>query len=531
METIKNMPVGIQSFSSIIEGNYVYVDKTEYIVKLEQVGLAYFLSRPRRFGKSLFISMLESYFKGRRELFCGYYIERYKEEKGLEWKEYPVLKLDLNANKYTEEEDLISILHRHIEEWCTDYNIQLNSKDISNMFSEIIKEIYLRQNQKVVILIDEYDKPLLQTIDKEELNEQYRSILKGFYSVIKSCNDYIHISFLTGVTRFSKVSIFSDLNNLFDISSDREYWSICGITEAELENNFSDHIELLSFEQKKTYKEMLEILRKKYDGYRFSKSEERLYNPFSLLNVFKKMELGEYWFGSATPSFMVKMFEQRYFKMPDLEGNIEMSAREMDNYRIDYSNIAPLLFQAGYLTIKEYNAEENIYLLGFPNDEVRYAFIYYLMEAYISFVPNPQEDFSIKEFTKGMKEGDIDRVLTLTRALLSSIPYDSFGDGRIGLREQNYQTAIYLIFRLMGERVRTEVHSTKGRSDVEVETKEGIYIFEFKVGGTACKAIEQIKRKGYEVKYEGTRKRLFLIGVEINQDERTIEDWIIEQIK
>jgi len=530
MQTLKGMPVGIQSFSSIIEGNYVYVDKTHFIPKLEQLGIAYFLSRPRRFGKSLFISMLQAYFEGRSELFKGLFIEKFKAENGLDWKKYPVLKLDLNAKEYTEKEQLITILNDHINKWKHTYGIECDCKDPDSAFAYLIEAICKKYEKKVVILVDEYDKPLISTLENSKLNDQYRSILKAFYAVIKSSNDFIHISFLTGVTKFSKVSIFSDLNNLFDITSDSEYSSICGITEEELEAVFSPHIKLLSDENNKTYKEMMDILRCKYDGYRFSEKKQRIYNPFSLLHVFKRKRLGEYWFSSATPTFMVNMFEQRAFNIPDLEANVEVSFKEMENYRINYKNIAPLLFQTGYLTIKDYNLEEKVYLLGFPNDEVRYAFIYYLLDEYNNFLPSSQQEYNIRDFTNAMKEGDIERVLTLIKSLMASIPYDSLPQDKIALREQNYQTIVYLIFRLMGERVRSEVHSAKGRSDVEVETADGIYIFEFKVGGTPQDAIEQIKMQGYADKYTCSTKALFLIGVSISEDKRTLERWQIEKM-
>ena len=286
MEKIRNMPIGIQDFPLMIEGNYVYVDKTHFIPKLEKLGRAYFLTRPRRFGKSLFLSMLQTYFEGRKELFKGLAIEKIKEEDGSEWKSYPILKLDLNAKKYTKEEHLDTILNDHINKWKRIYGIECECKDEDSAFAYIIEALYEKFNQRVVILIDEYDKPLIATLENEELNNYYRSVLKAFYSVIKSSNDYIHLSFLTGVTKFSKVSIFSDLNNLFDISFDKEYSSICGITEEELIKNFSKEVEELATEYNKTNNEMLDVLRAKYDGYRFSKTEERIYNPFSLFKFF-----------------------------------------------------------------------------------------------------------------------------------------------------------------------------------------------------------------------------------------------------
>ena len=530
MEKIRNMPIGIQSFEIIRSYPYVYVDKTHFIPKLEKLGRAYFLTRPRRFGKSLFLSMLQAYFEGRKELFKGLAIEKIKEEDGSEWKSYPILKLDLNAKEYTKEEHLKTILNYHIKNWASNYNIECEYKDPDTAFAYIIQALYEKFNQRVVILVDEYDKPLIATLENEELNNYYRSVLKAFYSVIKSSNDYIHLSFLTGVTKFSKVSIFSDLNNLFDISFDKEYSSICGITEEELKSNFSKEVEELATEYNKTNEKMLDILRAKYDGYRFSKTEERIYNPFSLFNVFAKKELGDYWFETGTPTFMVRLLEQKAFKIPDLEGNIRLSLRNIDEYRIDYENIAPLLFQSGYLTIKDYYKDYNEYVLGFPNMEVKYAFLDSLMKVYVSAFKSGCGPFMIDEFVEGMKRGDIDKVLTLTKALMASIPYDSLPPDKLFLREHNYQTTIYLIFTLMGQYVRTEVHSSMGRSDVEVETKDGIYIFEFKVGGKPIDAIAQIKEAGYGEKHSATNKNIYLIGATISRNKRTLSKWQVEKL-
>ena len=530
MQKIRNMPVGVQSFEIMRTSPYVYVDKTHFIPKLEIVGRAYFLARPRRFGKSLFISTLQAYFEGRKELFKELAIEKFKAEAGSEWQSYPVLKLDLNAKEYTKPEHLVAILNHHIDEWKKDYNIQFNEIYPDIAFAKIIEALHEKFNQRVVILIDEYDKPLIATLENEELHEQYRATLKAFYSVIKSSNDYIHLSFLTGVTKFSKVSIFSDLNNLFDISFDREYSSLCGITEEELLSNFAEEVQALAHEYNKTYDEMVDVLRARYDGYRFSKKEERIYNPFSLFNVFAKKELGDYWFESGTPTFMVHLFEQKVFELPDLEKNINLSMRDMNEYRLSYVNLVPLLFQAGYLTIKDYKREEDTYILGYPNDEVKYAFLYNLMAVYTDGKSLSQGEFRIGLFKEAMQKGDIDRVLTLTKALMASIPYDSLPPDRLFLREQNYQTSIYLIFSLMGEYVRTEVHSSQGRSDVEVETADSIYIFEFKVGGKPQDAIAQIKETGYADKHKASNKNIFLIGATISRNKRTLGKWMVEKV-
>ncbi|MGP1437475.1 MAG: AAA family ATPase [Treponema sp.] len=529
------MPIGIQDFETMRTSSYVYVDKTQFISKLEIVGRAYFLSRPRRFGKSLFLSTLEAYFEGKKELFKGLAIEKIKAEKCEDWQSYPILKIDLNAKEYTKLEHLTDILSYHIKMWEEKYSVQTEFNAPDTAFACIIKSLYEKFNKKVVILIDEYDKPLIVTLENEELNEKYRSMLKAFYGVIKSLNGCIHLSFLTGVSKFSKVSIFSDLNNLDDISFDREYSSICGITEEELKDNFSSEVQTLAKEYNKTCDEMLNILRKRYDGYRFSEKEERIYNPFSLLSVFSKNRLGDYWFATGTPTFLVHLLEQKYFELPDLEGNIVTAERDLDAYRVGQGDLVPLLFQTGYLTVKDYK-EDNIsyisqYVLGYPNDEVKYAFLSCLMQVYTSASNSLAGEFKVNKFESAMKKGDIDGVLTLTKALMASIPYDSLPEDKQFLREQNYQTAIYLIFKLMGQYVRTEVHSSIGRSDVEVETQDSIYIFEFKVGGKPIDAIDQIKERCYAEKYSTSKKNIFLIGAIISRNKRTLGKWQVERVK
>ena len=527
----RHMPIGIQDFETMRTASYVYVDKTQFISQLEIVGRAYFLTRPRRFGKSLFISTLQTYFEGRKELFKGLAVEKIKAERCEDWKKYPVLKLDLNAQKYLSEEDLTTILNDHIDKWKKNYNIQFEANDSCSAFTKIIEALYKKFNQKVVILIDEYDKPLIASIENEELNNAYRATLKAFYSVIKSLNGCIHLSFLTGVTKFSKVSIFSDLNNLYDISFDKEYSSICGITEKELESNFRLEIEALSNAYNKPYNEMVDILRTKYDGYRFSKKEERIYNPFSLLTALAKRELGDYWFETGTPTFLVRLLAKCEFNIPDLEGNLKITLDNLDAYRVAKESFIPLLFQAGYVTIKDYDEELNRYILGFPNDEVRYAFLKQLLKVYTPANTTPDGTFMVDEFLDGIRAGDIERVLTLMKSLIASIPYDSLEKEKLELREHNYQSAIYLVFRLLGQYVRTEVHSSKGRSDVEVETKDAIYIFEFKVGGKPQDALTQIKEMGYADKHRASDKNIFLIGATISKNKRTLGKWLVEKVK
>ena len=529
MQMSRIVPLGIQSFSVIRKCNYVYVDKSHFIEKLDLEGFSYFLNRPRRFGKSLFVSMLESYYKCEKEYFKGLAIERIKAEKGDEWRSYPVLKLDLNAGDYTTADELKNMLNAQLDVWCSQFEIERKFGIPHLDFAYIIPLLYKKFGQKVVFLVDEYDKPLIATMENPELNDVYRSMLKAFFGVIKSLNSYIHISFLTGITKFSKVSIFSDLNNLNDISFDKKYSTICGITQEELEENFNSNIEELAAEYNISHDEMVGMLKTKYDGYHFSEDLINVYNPYSLCAAFQGKKLRNYWFISGTPSFMIRMLERHDINIPDLEGGVELNADDMDSYRVDYDNLPPFLFQSGYLTIKEYDIRYNRYVLGFPNDEVKYAFLERLMNVYTSSSGKMKGNFAITRFSENIEKGNIDEVLSMIKALLASIPYDSFSEEKVELREHNYQTAIYLVFTLLGQYVRSEVHSAKGRSDVEVETADGIYIFEFKVSGTVDEAIEQIKSAGYAEKYGASSKSIFLIGVAIDGDERTIKEWKVEK--
>ena len=525
------MPIGVQDFPSMIEGKYVYVDKTQFIWKMDRVNRTFFLARPRRFGKSLYLSTLQAYFEGKKELFKGLAIEKIKRENNSEWKSYPVLRLDLSSSKYTKEEHLEKILRLHIKMWEDIYGVKTDIEDANLAFAYILQLLHEKFGEKVVVLVDEYDKPLIATLENEELQNSYHTTLKAFYSVIKSSSSHIHLSFLTGVTKFSKVSIFSDLNNLTDITLQSEYSKICGITQEELETYFSSDIEDMAKKENVLYSEMIEKLKKKYDGYHFSDDLVGIYNPFSLCNAFETKKMGDYWFESGTPTFMIRLLEQKFFSIPDLEGNVEMSLKLFDEYRISNENIAPLLFQAGYLTIKTYNKEFDTYMLGFPNDEVRYAFLDRLMNVYIKACDPSSSPFMLGKFVKSIEKGDINQLLTITKSLIASIPYDSFPEDKQFLREHNYQTAIYLIFHLMGKHVRTEVQSSKGRSDVEVETKDAVYIFEFKMGGKVADAIAQIKEKGYAEKYESSNKNVYLIGVSIDRSKCTIDKWQVEKLK
>jgi len=533
MSTIRKMPIGVQSFEDLRSKGFLYIDKTEFIWQLVDSSKVHFLSRPRRFGKSLLLSTLKAYFLGQKELFKGLAIEKFEEaEKGKReiWQEYPVLYLDFNLSKYETREDLESLLNNHLCRWEELYGSKDSENTLTERFFGVINRSYEKTGRQAVILIDEYDKPLLQTMWKDEaLNETYRTILKGFFGVIKSADQYLRFAFLTGVTKFSKVSIFSDLNNLRDLSLLSDYSAVCGISQEELETCFKPEIAALAENNSLTYEEALANLKQRYDGYKFSEDGKNMYNPFSLLNVFADGRMRDYWFATGTPTFLVEYLKKAYYNIPDLDGNVKMNESGLEAYRADTVNPLPILFQSGYLTIKDYNDFSRLYRLGFPNDEVRYGFLDNLLPAYTS-IRTDKTGLSIWEFYEQIEAGDVDGFMQKMKGIISGIPYDTLTEKDLALREQNYQTAVYLVFALMNQFVHTEVHCATGRADCIVEFQDKVYIFEFKLTSneTAENAVKQIKEKGYADKYSGNGKKIIAIGSSFDEEKRTIKDWKTE---
>ena len=531
----RKIPIGIQSFEDLRRKNFLYVDKTLYAFKLANLGKVYFLSRPRRFGKSLFLSTLKAYFLGQKELFKGLYIEKAEEkraeiEKNEAWGEYPVFYLDFNVGRYDLDGALAESLDYFLKKEEKIYRLKNEGDSFGKRFQSLIETAYNKTGKQAVILVDEYDKPLLQTMGvNEALNEEYRNTLKAFYSVIKTCDQYIRFAFLTGVTKFSKVSISSDLNNLQDISMLNDYAEICGLTQAEIEKTFKPEIERLAKNTKNSYDKMLEELKKRYDGYKFSVLGESVYNPFSILNTFNSGELKNYWFATGTPTFLVNYLKDAHYNIPDLDGKVELDESMLNEYRADAKDPIPILFQSGYLTIKEYIEDVNMYRLGFPNDEVRYGFLKNLFPSYSSLRPD-EMGVSIWKFVEDIRAGNVDEFMERMQAIIAGVPYDNLPKDKLKLREQNYQTAVYLIFKLMGQFVQTEIHCAKGRADCIVHTKDSIYIFEFKLmsAGTAEDAIVQIKENGYAAQFKTSSKKIILIGSSFNEEERTIGEWKTE---
>ena len=541
MTAPRKLPIGIQSFKDLREKNFLYVDKTAYLSRLVNNSKVYFLSRPRRFGKSLFLSTLAAYFLGQKELFKGLYLEQAEEEQAVQeqrtaWLEYPVFYLDFNIGQYLESEALSERLDSLLKEQESLYSILVAKEEkpfFASRFERLIKAAYQQTGKQVVILVDEYDKPLLQTMGvNEELNEYYRNTLKAFYSVIKTCDEYIRFAFLTGVTKFSKISIFSDLNNLRDISMEKQYAGICGLSQTELEETFQQDIQVLADEQDLTYQEALAALKQWYDGYLFHPAGEGMYNPFSVLSALAKKEISSYWFGTGTPTFLVNFLKEAHYYIPDLDGNVELNQTGLETYRAVAQDALPILFQAGYLTIKKYISDLRLYQLGFPNDEVRYGFLENLLPAYSSLTLS-QSGVWIGRFVQDIRKGNVDEFMERLKAIISSIAYDNFTAENLKLREQNYQTAVYLVFKLMGQFVQTEVHCSTGRADCVVTAAGSVYIFEFKLAGSgsAEDALNQIKTQEYVAPYKGRGQKIVLIGSSFDEQARTIKEWKTEVLE
>ena len=513
---LRKLPIGIQTFEDIRRDNYLYVDKTAFVWRIANTGKPYFLSRPRRFGKSLLLSTFEAYFKGKKELFEGLAIEQMEKE----WRQFPVLHLDLNAKKYETPEDLNAMLNQHLEKWESQYGDEKKDRSPEERFSYVISRASEQAGCGVVVLVDEYDKPLLQTLCNIPLMEEYRQTLKAFYGVLKSSDRYLRFVFLTGVTKFAQVSVFSDLNQLNDISMKPQYATICGITMQELTHTFAPEIQQLAEHNGLTQEEALQKMKISYDGYHFCEFAEGVFNPFSVLNLFDGYKFSNYWFQTGTPTFLVELLKKSEYDLRTLIDGVEASASSFTEYRIVANNPIPLIYQSGYLTIKDYSSRFGNYLLEFPNDEVRYGFIDFLIPYYTSVVDD-ERGFYIGKFILELENGDYDSFLTLLQAFFADFPYELNDKS-----ERHYQVVFYLVFKLMGQFTDVEIRSARGRADAVVKTPAYIYIFEFKLNGTAEEALQQIDDKGYLIPYQADGRKLIKIGVEFSATERNISRWL-----
>ena len=506
MNIPRRLPISTQDFEQLRRDGDLYVDKTQYIEKLFSLGRIFFLSRPHRFGKSLFLSTLKAYFEGRKELFEGLYIAEREEEiargqRREPWEASPVLYFDLNAKDYLSGKTLQERLSLQLDFLEAQFDIKPKYDAPDDRVIYLIRMIYQTTQKQVVILIDEYDKPLLETVVYEALNEANRSLLKAFYEVLKQCDEYIRFAFLTGITKFSKTTLFSGVNNLIDITLLDDYDAICGFTEEELTAYLSPQIAKLAESENTTVEETRARLKKEYDGYCFSRKGGRVYNPFSLLRVLANCEYDYYWFENATPSYLVNYLKRTQIFMPDLEDELLLDSSSLQDFRYnDVDSVIPLLFQSGYLTIRKYLAEEQIYQLGYPNEEVRFGFLQELLPLYVN-IRRDEVRATVLRLYRALRSGDMAEAMAQISVILAGIIYGNTPSTEKGrpLREQYYQSVLYAVFRLLGIHAQAEVVCATGRIDMLVMTREHVYIFEFKVNtqGSAQDAIDQIKDREY----------------------------------
>lgn len=513
----KTYPIGIQNFESLRNDNYFYVDKTKLIYQLARSGRYYFLSRPRRFGKSLLISTLEAYFEGKKELFKGLAIENLEKD----WIKYPILHLDLNIEKYNSPDSLDKILNDKLEYWESIYGTRPSETSFSLRFAGIVRRAYEQTGQRVAILVDEYDKPMLQSIGNEELQRSFRDTLKPFYGVLKSMDGCIKFALLTGVTKFGKISVFSDLNNLNDISMDERYIEICGITEKEIHENLEDELHELARRQKMTHDEVCKELKECYDGYHFVEDSIGLYNPFSLLNTFDKMKFGSYWFETGTPTYLVELLKQNHYSLQRI-AHEETDADVLNSIDSASQNPVPVIYQSGYLTIKGYDRRFGMYRLGFPNREVEEGFIKFLLPYYAN-VDKIESPFQISKFVHEVEQGDYDAFFRRLQSFFADTPYELVRD-----LELHYQNVLFIVFKLIGFYVKAEYHTSEGRIDLILQTDQFVYIMEFKLDGTAEEAIKQINDKHYAQAFNADKRKLYKIGINFSNKTRNIERWIVE---
>lgn len=493
------------------------MDKTAAIYKLAKEGRYYFLSRPRRFGKSLLVSTMEAYFSGRKELFSGLAIEKLEAE----WKQHPVLHLDLSGVSYTDESVLERVLSDKLAKWETLYGA-VNTSDILGLrFKEVIEAAYNKTGNQVAILIDEYDKPIIDNLGNEPTLSHLRSTLQGFYSVMKSMDARIRFGFLTGVTKIGKMSVFSGLNNLNDISMIPDYVDICGVSETELHEYFDESISELSSANEMSKEECYVKLKSMYDGYHFCEDSIGIYNPFSLLNTFQNKKFREYWFETGTPGFLVEVMRKTSFDVTTLE-NQTVDSTLMSNADAIFENPVPYLFQSGYLTITGYNDMFRLYQLGFPNQEVKNGFLNCLLKYYVPMSPDMSGTTLIYQLWHSITEGNPKSFMQILSSLFANTSYQIQGE-----TEKDFQYAMYIISALLGEYVQVERTTSNGRIDLIIQTKEFIYIFELKVNADADVALRQIDEKGYARPFEGDSRKLFKIGVNFSTATRRIEDWKI----
>ena len=515
--TRRKYPIGIQTFSEIRNKAFLYIDKTEYIHRLVHADSKYiFLSRPRRFGKSLLTSTLEAYFQGRKDLFKGLTMERLETE----WTEYPVLRFDMSLGKHMEKEQLERYLSSQLELMEHKYGILTESPDANIRLTNLIRRAYEQTGCQVVVLIDEYDAPLLDVVHEEKNLPVLRNIMRNFYSPLKACDPYLRFVFLTGITKFSQLSIFSELNNIKNISMLPEYAAICGITEEEMATQMDKDLDILAERLNVNREEVVKKLKAHYDGYHFTWPSPDIYNPFSLLNAFADGRLDSYWFGSGTPTYLIEMLN-RFGVLPSKIGGNEVVAADFDAPTERMESITSLLYQSGYVTIKGYDEMFQIYTLDIPNAEVRIGLMRSLIPYYVTR-DTQATNTTVVNLARALVRGDMDGMLRLLQTFLSTVPYCDRTD-----YEGHYQQMLYIIFSLLGAYVDVEVRTPMGRVDMVMRTTTTLYVVELKLNQSAEAAMQQIDLKNYPERFALCGLPVVKVGINFDMERHTLKDWVI----
>ena len=519
METkqLKRLPVGIQTFDKLIQGGYLYIDKTAYIHKMVSESNYIFLSRPRRFGKSLLVSTLQSYFEGKKELFKGLAIEKLEKE----WAQHPVLRFSLASGKHMEKEQLERYLLDILSDNEERFGLHSDKVDTNIRLKDLIKNVYDKTGKQVVVLIDEYDAPLLDVVHENEQLPILRQVMRNFYSPLKDCDPYLRFVFLTGITKFSQLSIFSELNNLKNISMLPEFAAICGITVEEMQTQMADYIDVFAETEETGHEEMVEKLKKQYDGYHFTWPSPDIFNPFSLLNAMQDRRLDSYWFASGTPTYLIEML-RKFDVLPSEIKNIEAEAFDFDAPTENMQSITPLLYQSGYITIKDYNKNFNYYTLSIPNKEVRIGLLRSLVPSYVqtsTLVVNN----TARKMAQLIVNDDVDSALSLLQKFLQTVPYCDNASS-----EGHYQQVMFIVFSLLSNYIAdVEVRTPSGRVDMVMRTNKALYLFELKMNKSAAAAMKQIDLKDYPARFAMCGLPIVKVGINFDDERRTISDWQI----
>ena len=517
-KTLKQLPVGIQTFSEVINRNCLYVDKTAYIQKMLELSKYIFLSRPRRFGKSLLVSTLQSYFEGRKDLFKGLYIEQVEKD----WTEYPVLRFDMSSSKHMKKEQLEDYLRDMLAANEERFGISTNNPEPSLRLKNLIAKVYEKTGKQVVILIDEYDAPLLDVLHEKEKLPVLRQVMRNFYSPLKDADPYLKFVFLTGITKFSQLSIFSELNNLVNISMDTEFASICGFTEEEVRTQMADYVDRMAEGKGWDKEKTLWELKNKYDGYHFTWPSPDVYNPFSLLLAFSKKKLDNYWFESGTPTFLIEMLRQ-FNVMPSMLKPTKAVSEAFNRPTENMTSVIPLLYQSGYFTIKDYNEISDLYVLDIPNKEIRVGLMESLLPNYVQ-IDSYKGTTAVAEMYLALLENDVDQMLRLLQTYLLTIPQCDNTN-----YEGHYQQLLYVIFSLLCRYVDVEVRTATGRVDMVLQTAQRLYLFELKLNRSAEAAMQQINLKDYPARFAHCGLPIVKVGINFDAESHTISDWKIEE--